>query len=124
MSNALSARAGTLYGVAKTTLAQRLQTVMDAMGWNQTELAKAAKTTRQSVSNWMLQVSGVKGNIDPRFAWNIEDETRFSARWIVYGEGPPRLQIASPIDAKLLDAISKLPEPRKRALALALDLPL
>lgn len=110
--------------MAKTTLAQRLQTIMDANGWNQTDLAKAAKTTRQSVSNWMLQVSGVKGNMEPRFAWNLEDETRFSARWIVYGDGPPRLQIADPIDAKLLEAISKLPEPRKRALALALDLPL
>lgn len=110
--------------MAKTTLAQRLQAIMDANDWNQTDLAKAAKTTRQSVSNWMTQVSGVKGNIEPRFAWNLEDETRFSARWIVYGEGPARLQIADPLDAKLLEAITRLPEPRKRALALALDLPL
>lgn len=124
LSNSWDAWPATLYRVAKTTLSQRLQTVMDAMGWNQTDLAKASKATKQSVSNWMHQVSGVKGNIEPRFAWNIEDESRFSARWIVYGEGPPRLQLASPIDAKLLDAISKLPEQRKRALALALDLPL
>lgn len=124
MSNPIGAPGDTLWGMAKTTLAQRLQTIMDAMGWNQSDLAKAAKTTRQSVSNWMTQVSGVRGNMEPRFAWNLEDETRFNARWIVYGEGPPRMQIADPADAKLLEAISRLPPERKRALSLALDIPL
>lgn len=94
------------------------------MGWNQSELARAAKTTRQSVSNWMGQISGVKGNMEPRFAWNLEDETRFNARWIVYGEGPPRLEVADPLDAKLFAELSKLSLERKRALLLALGLPL
>lgn len=114
----------TLWGMAKTTLPQRLQTIMDAMGWSQADLGRAAKASRQNVTNWMTEVSGKKKNIEPRFAWNLEDETRFNARWIVYGEGPARMEIADPIDAKLLQAISRLPAERKRALSLALDLPL
>jgi transcriptional regulator with XRE-family HTH domain len=114
----------TLYGMAKTNLPQRLQTIMDAMGWSQADLARAAKTSRQNVTNWMTEVSGTKKAIEPRFAWAIEDATRFNARWIVYGEGPARMELADPLDEKLLRAISKLPAERKRALSLALDLPL
>lgn len=108
---------------SSTTLPQRLQTIMDAMGWNQSDLARAAKCTRQSVTNWMTSVSGKKA-MEPRFAFNIQDRTRFNARWIIYGEGPPRMELADPDDAKLASAISKLPPERKRGLALVLGIPL
>lgn len=111
--------------MAKTTLPQRLQTIMDAMGWTQyTQLAKAAGASRQNVTNWMTEISGTKKNIDPRFAFNLEDATRFEARWIIYGVGPARKEQASPLDAKIAERLAKLSEERKRALMLALDLPL
>lgn len=114
----------TLYGMAKQTLPQRLQTVMDAMGWSRADLGRAAKASRQNVTNWMTEVSGTKKNIEPRFAFNIMDASRFNARWIIYGDGPPRMELADPADSKLLEAISKLPPERKRALALTLNLAL
>lgn len=123
MSNRLCASAFTLYGMAKTTLPQRLQTILDAMRWSQADLARAAKCSRGSVTNWMTEISGGK-NIEPKFAFNLSDATRFNARWIIYGEGPARMEIADPDDRRLLEAISKLPPARKRALSLALDLPL
>jgi transcriptional regulator with XRE-family HTH domain len=124
VSNRFGAAVGTLFSMAKTTLPQRLQTVMDAMGWSQADLARAAKTSRQNITNWMTEVSGSKKSMEPRFAWAIEDATRFNARWIVYGEGPSRIELADPADARLLAEISKLPPERKRALSLALNLPL
>ncbi len=111
--------------MAKSTLPQRLQTIMDAMGWHQqTQLAKAAGASRQNVTNWMTEISGTKKSLEPRFAFNLQDATRFNARWIIYGDGPARMEIADPSDTGLLLAISKLPPERKRALALTLDLPL
>jgi transcriptional regulator with XRE-family HTH domain len=94
---------------------------MDAMGWSQAELARRAKTTRQNVTNWMTGVSLV---VDSKFAFAIQDESRFNARWIIHGEGAPRMEPSDPHDTKLLAAIAKLTPERKRALALALDLPL
>lgn len=93
------------------------------MQWSQADLSRAAKCTRQSVTNWMTEVSGQKKNIEPKFAFNLQDASRFNARWIIYGEGPARMELADPDDARLFNAISKLPPGRKRALALALDLP-
>ncbi len=121
VSNALVESATTLYIMAKQTLPQRLQTIMDAMGWSQADLGRAAKSTRQSVTNWMTEVSGTR-NIEPKFAFNLSDVTRFNARWIIYGEGPARMELSSPDDEKLLAAIRKLPEERKRVLIVALGL--
>lgn len=124
LSNYLGAVLATLYGVPKQSLRQRLQTIMDAMGWSQADLARAAKASRQNVTNWMTEVSGTKKNMEPRFAFNLMDETRFNARWIIYGDGPARIELADPADLKLLQAISRLPPDRKRVLAIALDLAL
>lgn len=124
MSNHLVQVVATLCGMAKTALPQRLQTIMDAMGWTQyTQLAKAAGASRQNVTNWMTELSGKKKNIEPRFAFNLQDATRFNARWIIYGDGPARNEIADPLDAKIVERLSKLSAERKRALMLALDLP-
>jgi hypothetical protein len=108
-------------GWVKTTLPQRLQTIMDAMGWNQVQLAAAAKCTKGSVTNWMHQVSGGK-HIEPKFAFNLSDATRFNARWIIYGDGPARMEISTADDERLMSLIRKLPEERKRVLIVALGL--
>lgn len=121
LSNTLSAARATLWSMLKTTLPQRLQTIMDAMGWSQADLARAAKSTRQSVTNWMTEVSGSR-NIEPKFAFNLSDVTRFNARWIIYGDGPARMELSTPDDEKLLSLIRKLPEERKRVLIVALGL--
>lgn len=121
VSNRLDPQRTRLRSMAKTTLPQRLQTIMDAMQWSQAELARAAKCSRGSVTNWMTGISG-RQNIEPKFAFNLADATRFNARWIIYGDGPARMDIADPDDARLLGAISKLPPERKRVLLVALGL--
>jgi len=112
---------GYAFGMAKTTLPQRLQLIMDTKGWNQVELAKAAKCSKGSVTNWMTEVSGSR-NIEPKFAFNLSDVTGFESRWIIYGEGPARMETSSAEDERLLAAIRKLPEERKRVLIVALGL--
>lgn len=120
MSNAISVLFSTFYAsMAKNPLAQRLQIVMETMGWYQAELAREAGCTRASVTNWM---TGFSQKVDPQFAFNLQDRTRFNARWIMYGEGPPRMDLISPDDKKLLEAIAKLSPERRKALTLALDL--
>ncbi len=59
--------------------------MMDELGIsNQAEFARICNCTRSLVNQWL---SGRTKNVDPRYAFRIEDNTQFSARWIMLGEG-------------------------------------
>lgn len=92
---------------------------MDEMGWNQSDLARAADCARQTVSSWM---NGTNKKISAEFAVRLQTETRFDARWIVSGEGEPRLRTLTPDEERLLAKVRELPEKRREALNLLLDL--
>jgi DNA-binding transcriptional regulator YdaS (Cro superfamily) len=51
---------------------------------NQAEFGRLCDASRSLVNQW---ISGRTKNIDPRYAFKIEDNTPFSARWIMLGEG-------------------------------------
>ena len=68
-----------------THLSPRLRQIMSTMGWTGAELAKAAGASKQSVSRWL---SDGRIQIDPAFAFRLEDRTGFAARWILLGTGP------------------------------------
>lgn len=70
------------------------------MQWSQTELARAAGASRQTVSRW-LQDGHIK--IDAAFAFRLQDESGFCARWILLGEGP--VHITDPDGASLPDVL-------------------
>lgn len=66
----------------------------------------------KSVVNQLL--SGQIKSFAPRFAYKLEENTRFSARWIMLGEGPEKLADVeykpNSIPGKLYQAAEKLPE--------------
>lgn len=101
----------------RPNLRERLQVIMEAEGWSQAQLARAAGCSRQAVTNWM---NGDYQTIEARFAFNISDasRSRFEPRWIMYGEGkdrrpePPR-----PEEAEILDEIRRLPPAKREAIA-------
>ena len=53
----------------------------------QTEFGSLCGASRSVVNQWL---SGRIKNIDPRYAFKLEDNTPFSARWIMLGEGKIR----------------------------------
>lgn len=101
-------------------MAERLDYVLREMKWNQADLARAVKASEQStVGNWF---SGRNKTMEPRFAFLLQDEHYWSARWLLEGEGPPRLEVIEPEKRKILEDVSELPLDRLRAVAAVLGL--
>lgn len=122
-SSAWYLRSPKLYRMArryKTKLAERLAQVMSEMGWNQVQLAKAAKCSKQAVTNWM---NGHQPTISAEYALNLQDATgKFEARWILEGKGPTYRLKLDPEGERLFAAIEALPIERRRAFFALLDL--
>ena len=69
------------------TTSERVQYMMDELGiTRQTEFGLLCGASRALVNHW---VTGRTKQIDPIYAFNIEDKTPFSARWILIGTGNP-----------------------------------
>ena len=102
----------------KQALADRLQHIMDEMGWSQAELAREMGCTRAAVNNYM---SGFSKKVDPTFAFRLQDKHRWNARWILEGEPPARIEPLTPREEALLAKLRALPEERRRAVDLILD---
>ena len=67
------------------TTAERVTYMMEALHIEgQTEFGHLCGASRSVVNQWL---SGRIKNIDPRYAFKLEDSTPFSARWIMLGEG-------------------------------------
>jgi hypothetical protein len=61
--------------------------MMDELGiTRQTEFGLLCGASRALVNHW---VTGRTKQIDPIYAFNLEDKTPFSARWILIGTGNP-----------------------------------
>ncbi len=70
------------------TTAERVKYMMEKLNIdNQAEFGRLCDASRSLVNQW---ISGRTKNIDPRYAFKIEDNTSFSARWIMLGEGKPK----------------------------------
>jgi len=69
------------------TTSERVQYIMDELGISkQTELGELCGASRALVNHW---VTGRTKQIDPIYAFILEDKTPFSARWILTGTGNP-----------------------------------
>ena len=67
------------------TTSERVTYMMATLKINeQTEFGDLCDASRSVVNQWL---SGRIKNIDPRYAFKLEDNTPFSARWIMLGEG-------------------------------------
>ena len=67
------------------TTAERVEHMMKILHIEgQTEFGLLCGASRSTVNQWL---SGRIKNIDPRYAFKLEDSSPFSARWIMLGEG-------------------------------------
>ena len=70
------------------TTAERVKYMMEALNINnQTEFGSLCGASRSVVNQWL---AGSIRNVDARYAFKLEDNTPFSARWIILGEGDPK----------------------------------
>ncbi len=69
------------------TTAERVQHMMEALNIKgQTEFGLLCGASRSTVNQWL---SGKIKNIDPRYGFKLEENSKFSAKWIILGEGSP-----------------------------------
>ena len=70
------------------TVAERIQYMMDTLEiTEQTAFGDLAEATRSVVNQWL---TGNIKSIAAKYAFSLEDQTGFSAKWIMLGEGPER----------------------------------
>ena len=70
-----------------STTAERVKYMMEELHINeQTEFGNLCGASRSVVYQWL---SGKIKSIDARYAFKLEDQTPFTARWIMLGEGKP-----------------------------------
>ena len=70
-----------------STTAERVKHMMETLNIdNQTEFGNLCGASRSVVNQWL---AGTIKNIDARYAFKLEDQTPFTARWIILGEGSP-----------------------------------
>jgi hypothetical protein len=99
--------------------AARIQIVLETTGWSKSRLAReAGAKSDATVHNWLSR----DGSMQPAHAFALQDRHGWNARWLIEGVGPPRIERLSPESEKILQRIRELPEDRRRALALLLDL--
>ena len=67
------------------TTAERITYMMTTLKIKeQTEFGNLCGASKSVVYQWL---TGRIKNIDARYAFKLEDATKFSARWIILGEG-------------------------------------
>lgn len=104
----------------KSTLAERLTYVLEQMDWDEAELARQIGAAGQStVQHW---TTGRNKKMQSRFAWPLQDNHHWSARWLLDGEGEPKMPYVDPEKRKIIEGVSALPVERLRHLAAAFDL--
>ena len=76
-----------VYNFDMKTTAERVQHMMEALNIKeQTEFGLLCGASRSVVYQWL---SGRIKSVDARYAFKLEDNTPFLARWIMLGEGEP-----------------------------------
>ena len=70
------------------TTAERVEYMMQALKIKeQTEFGLLCGASRSVLNQWL---SGRIKNIDPRYAFKLEENSPFNAKWIILGEGKIR----------------------------------
>ena len=70
------------------TTADRVEHMMKTLRIEgQTEFGLLCGASRSTVNQWL---SGRIKNIDPRYAFKLEENSPFNAKWIILGEGKIR----------------------------------
>jgi hypothetical protein len=105
---------------ATTPLAEKLEYVMNEMDWKPADLTRAVGASEQStIGNWL---AGRNKTMEPRFAYRLQDDYSWNARWLLEDDHPPRLELVEPERKRIIKEVAELPLDRLRALAAALGL--
>lgn len=89
----------------KTTIPERIAIVKQELGIDEdTEFGKLCGMSK-SVANQLR--SGLIKSFAPRYAYKLEETTGFSARWIMLGDGPMKLDPSIRQAMKIMEAMSE-----------------
>lgn len=81
------------------------------MDWSQADLARAAGCSRAAVTNYM---TGFSKNMEPRFAFRLQDKFQWNARWLLEGVGPARVKVLPRDEEEAIEALREMhPEERQ-----------
>jgi hypothetical protein len=98
-------------------LASRIRHVAEkGFNGNLSELARALDTGSGTIGNWLARNQGM----DPSYAFILQDQYRWNARWILEGVLPRRMEVSDEEAEALYQQILSLPADRRRALLLLL----
>jgi hypothetical protein len=98
-------------------LASRIRYVAEnGFDGNLSELARALGTGSGTIGNWLTRNQGM----DPSYAFILQDQYRWNARWILEGVLPRRMEVSDEQAERLYQQILSLPPERRRALLLLL----
>jgi hypothetical protein len=98
-------------------LASRIRYVAErGFDGNLSELARALGTGSGTIGNWLARNQGM----DSSYAFILQDQYRWNARWILEGVLPRRMEVSDEQAERLYQQILSLPPERRRALLLLL----
>jgi hypothetical protein len=82
------------------------------MKWNQSDLAREIGASPGAVGHWLFR----NQQMDASYAFILQDNHRWNARWILEGIGPARIEVSDEEAEALFREILELPADRRRAL--------
>jgi hypothetical protein len=98
-------------------LASRIRYVAEnGFSGNLSELARALGTGSGTIGNWLARNQGM----DPSYAFILQDQYRWNARWILEGVLPRRMEVSDEEAERLYQQMLSLSPERRRALLLLL----
>jgi hypothetical protein len=83
---------------------------------NKSEMARALGTGSGTIGNWLSR----NQRMDASYAFILQDQFRWNARWILEGVLPRRMEVSDEEADALYQRILSLPPERRKALALIL----
>lgn len=76
-----------------SALKERIEELQTAMGWDDSQTARAAGVSRSAASQWLGKGSKIIHSIgDLEAALNLEQASGYCALWIAKGKGPKRTE--------------------------------
>jgi hypothetical protein len=98
-------------------LASRIRYVAQSgFDGNLSELARALGTGSGTIGNWLSRNQGM----DPAYAFILQDQYRWNARWILEGVLPRRMEVSDEEAEALYQQMLSLSPERRKALLLLL----
>lgn len=75
-----------------TTPADRIETIRKELELNYSELGTLAGASKSVVNQW--KTGNIK-SISPKYAYRLDEQTVFNAKWIMLGSGPDKKTVAA-----------------------------